>query len=115
MVTGVHCTFVEAESQAAQTDPFGGTSTRLESWGLASRAAETHRAAVVLGKSATDEWVRRHRVGEPTRSVGRAQSGSSDFFLIPNEPRIGTPCPSLVTIRLPSLLTLPSLTFPQPP
>jgi 5-methyltetrahydrofolate--homocysteine methyltransferase len=56
-VADVHRTFVAAGSDAVQTNTFGATPIRLEHWGLASRAGEINRAAVVLARQSGARFV----------------------------------------------------------
>lgn len=56
-IAEVHRSFVEAGSDAVQTNTFGGTRLRLERWGLASRADAIGRAAVELARAAGARFV----------------------------------------------------------
>lgn len=57
LVMDVHRSFVEAGSDAVQTNTFGGTPRRLEAWGLASRTVELNGAAVALARASGARFV----------------------------------------------------------
>jgi 5-methyltetrahydrofolate--homocysteine methyltransferase len=57
IVTGIHAEYVEAGSEALQTNTFGGNPCRLQHFGLAERCAEVNRRAVKLARDANPRFV----------------------------------------------------------